>query len=400
MEPLCSTSRRSSDGKEFAQIGRMKTVILDTNVLLADPGSLLGFPDAHVVIPETVLGELDKLKTSRVDPDLRFRGREVSRILFDLSEQGSLIGGVDLPDGGRLSVVPLDAEGQLPDGLATRNADDRILAVAYQLTHKVGADKATLITNDLNMLLKAQTYGVPVERYGDGTEASFTRRYIVRPFQRYKIPLGILAISLAVFAAIVVVAVYYGPGRQSARTAAVPQEFKQLLSAQQRSALDYLTTLQGNPNDTESLRGMGDYYYDLREQSSNVRFALQAVEYYERYLKLQPDDPNVRTDLAVEYFYTGQTDKAIKQTAQVVDQSPRHLQANYWLGIFYWQAERHDYEAAAAQLKRVMELTEKDADQHAMFQQAQLALAQVAKDAETAGTPLPSVTETPTGGFQ
>ena len=114
----------------------MKTVVLDTNVLLADPGSLLGFPDADVVIPETVLGELDKLKTSRVDPDLRFRGREVSRILFDLSEQGSLIDGVDLPDGGRLRVAPLDSEGQLPEGLATRNADDRILAVAYQLTHK------------------------------------------------------------------------------------------------------------------------------------------------------------------------------------------------------------------------------------------------------------------------
>lgn len=379
----------------------MKTVILDTNVLLADPGCLLGFPNAHVVIPETVLGELDKLKTSRVDPDLRFRGREVSRILFDLSEQGSLIDGVDLPDGGRLSVAPLDIESQLPEGLATRNADDRILAVAYQHTRKVGAEDVTLITNDLNMLLKAQTFGVPVERYGDGTEASFARRYIVRPFQRYKIPLGILGISLAVFAAIIVVAVYYGPGRSTGVRTSVPQEFKELLSVQQRSALDYLTTLQSNPNDKESLRGMGDFYYDLRDQTNNVRFALQAVAYYERYLKLEPVDPNVRTDLAVEYFYSGQTDKAIKETAGVVSQNARHLQANYWLGIFYWQAERHDYAAAAAQLQRVLELTQDDANQHALFQQAQLALAQVVKDAEAAGKPLPpSTIETPPGGFQ
>ena len=63
-----------------------KIVVLDTNVLLADPNSVLSFPRAEVVIPETVLGELDKLKTARVDPDLRFRGREVSRILFELSE--------------------------------------------------------------------------------------------------------------------------------------------------------------------------------------------------------------------------------------------------------------------------------------------------------------------------
>ena len=55
-----------------------RIVVLDTNVLLADPGVLMSYPDAEIVIPETVLGELDKLKTSRVDPDLRFRGREVA----------------------------------------------------------------------------------------------------------------------------------------------------------------------------------------------------------------------------------------------------------------------------------------------------------------------------------
>ena len=376
----------------------MRTVVLDTNVLLADPGALLGFPDAEVVIPETVLGELDKLKTSRVDADLRFRGREVSRILFDLSEQGGLIDGVELPDGGTLRVAPVDADAPLPEGLTTRNPDDRILAVAIQVAQKNG-DDTTLVTNDLNMLLKAQTYGVLVERYGDGLEGSFGRRYIVRPFQRYKIPLGILAVAVAVFAAIVVVA-FYGPGRSATRQATIPVEFKELLSASQRQALDYLTTLQTNTNDEDALRGMGDFYYDLRDQTNNVRYALQAVGYYQRYLKLQPEDPNVRTDLAVEYFYTGQTDKAIKETAEVIAQNPRHLQANYWLGVFYWQAERRDYAAAATQMQRVIELTKDDPNQHALYQQAALALAQIRKDAAAAGKPLPSDTTTPTGGFQ
>ncbi len=376
----------------------MRTVVLDTNVLLADPGALLGFPDAEVVIPETVLGELDKLKTSRVDADLRFRGREVSRILFDLSEQGGLIDGVELPDGGTLRVAPVDADAPLPEGLTTRNPDDRILAVAIQVAQKNG-DDTTLVTNDLNMLLKAQTYGVLVERYGDGREGSFGRRYIVRPFQRYKIPLGILAVAVAVFAAIVVVA-FYGPGRAQSPRGDVPVEFKELLNSAQRQALDYLTTLETNPNEEAALRGMGDYYYDLREQTNNVRFALQAISYYERYLKLEPGDPGVRTDLAVEYFRTGQTDKAIKETAEVVAKDSRHLQANYWLGIFYWQAERHDYATAAAQMQRVIELTQNDPNQHAMFQQAQLALEQIKKDAAAAGKPLSSEGTTPTGGFQ
>ncbi len=376
----------------------MRNVVLDTNVLLADPGSLLGFPDAEVVIPETVLSELDKLKTSRVDPDLRFRGREVSRILFDLSEQGGLIEGVDLPDGGRLRVAPVDTEAALPEGLSTRNPDDRILAVAVQVAQKNGPD-TTLVTNDLNMLLKAQTYGVNVERHSEGPDGGFGRRYIVRPFQRYKIPLGILAVSLAVFAAILIIA-FYGPGRPASGQTSTPAEFKDLLSVAQRQALDNLTTLQSNPNDQGALRSMGDFYYDLREQSNNVRYALQAITYYERYLKLQPDDPNVRTDLAVECFYAGQTDQAITQTAQVVSRNPNHLQANYWLGIFYWQTQRHDFAAAATQMEHVINLTKSDANQHALNQQATLALEQIKKDAAAAGTPLPSGEPTTTEGFQ
>ena len=376
----------------------MRTVVLDTNVLLADPGCLLGFPNAEVVIPETVLVELDKLKTSRVDPELRFRGREVSRILFDLSEQGSLIDGVDLPDGGRLRVMPLDADLAIPEGLSTRNSDDRILAVAVQVAQRNG-ENTTLITNDLNMLLKAQTYGVTVERHGEGLEGSFARRYIVRPFQRYKIPLGILAVALAVFAAILVIA-FYGPGSNATTQAPVPNEFRDLLSTAQRQALDNLTSLQSNPNDENALKGMGDFYYDLAEQTDNVRYALQAIGYYERYLRLQPDDPNARTDLAVDYFRSGQTDKAITETAQVIAQNPRHLQANYWLGIFYWQAQRHDFKAAAAQMLRVLELTKNDSNQHALYQQASLAFDAIRKDAIAAGKPLPSTMSTSTEGLQ
>ena len=186
-----------------------KIIVLDTNVLLADPQALLSFPRAEVVIPETVLGELDKLKTARVDPDLRFRGREVSRLIFEFSEGGSLTEGVDLPEGGRLRVVPFDSDVKLPEGVSSRNADDRILAIAYQVAEHAGPDAdVTLVTNDLNMLLKAQTLGIPVERHGLGEEGGWTRRYIVRPFQRYRIPLGILALALAVFAGVVIVSIY------------------------------------------------------------------------------------------------------------------------------------------------------------------------------------------------
>jgi PhoH-like ATPase len=68
----------------------VRTVVIDTNVLLSQPDVVNTFHDADVVIPEMVLSEIDKLKTARVDPELRYKGRQISRILFELSEVGSL----------------------------------------------------------------------------------------------------------------------------------------------------------------------------------------------------------------------------------------------------------------------------------------------------------------------
>jgi tetratricopeptide (TPR) repeat protein len=381
----------------------MKIYVLDTNVLLADPGVLLSFPGAEVVVPETVLAELDKLKTSRVDPDLRFRGREVSRVLFDLSEQGSLTEGVPLPDGGTLR-VSTDENG-MPEGLSSRNADDRILAVAYRVNEQASAqDEVRLITNDLNMLLKAQTLGVPVARHGEGLEASFTRRYIVRPFQRYRVPLGILAIALAVFAAIVFLVLW---GENRTTTASLPPEFKNLLSTPQQTALDYLTRLENNPNDTASLIGMANFYYDQNRQAqaagdagSASTFALQGLRYYEKYLALNPGDLDARADYASLLFYNGQSDHAIQEAQRVLADDPNNINALFNLGIFYWQSNRQDLQQAAAQFRKVMGLVKNDSTQHGVYNQAGLNLEAIRKAAATKGITIDATGTLPSGGTQ
>ena len=370
----------------------MRTVVLDTNVLLADPGSVLGFDDGEVIIPETVLGELDKLKTSRVDPDLRFRGREVSRLLFDLSEQGSLVDGVDLPDGGRLRVVPFESDADLPDGLSARNADDRILAVAFQVSHDKSSS-VTMITNDLNMLLKAQSLGIAVERYGDGVEGGFAKRYIIRPFQRYRVPLGILAVSLAVFAAVLLVAVY-GSRITTSGSGSVPEEFQQLLTPELRGLLEDFQALERDPNDAQALLDVANYYYELREQTGDPRYSRQAIAYYNRYLKIQPEDLNARTDLAIELYLSGQTDQAIQEVNRALEREPNHINANFNLGIFYWKGRR-EFQAADAQFTKVIELTAGSTSQaeHSVQQQALSARTQMRTEADAAGAPL-SIPET------
>jgi cytochrome c-type biogenesis protein CcmH/NrfG/rRNA-processing protein FCF1 len=364
-----------------------KTFIIDTNVLLADPNVILSFPHADVVIPETVLGELDKLKTARVDPDLRFRGREISRLLFELSEGGSLIEGVELPDGGRLRVAPFDVEGKLPDGYSSRQADDRILATAYQVWSVASPDEeVTLITNDLNMLLKAQTLGVPVRRYGDGVEASFSRRYIIRPFQRYKVPIGILATSVAVFLAIIAVATY--TQSHDSRSTDLPAEFKALLGPTQLTAYDAIVTLQKEPNNPEALLSMANFYYGLAAETYSTnraavfQYSAPGIRYYERYLRLSPNDNDARADLGTMLFYSGQTDRAIQEVGTVLEKDPNHVNANYNLGIIYWQARR-DLKAAEEQMQKVIDLTKNDAQRHPTLQQAQLILREIRQDASS-----------------
>lgn len=361
-----------------------KVVILDTNVLLSDPNAVLGFPDAEVIIPETVLGELDKLKTARVDPDLRFRGREVSRILFELGEEGSLVEGVALPDGGTLRVVVLDPELQLPDGLNARQSDDRILATALQVCQTRPECDVMLVTNDLNMLLKAQTLGIPVRRHGEGVEGGFARRYIIRPFQRYRVPITILAIAIAVFAAILVIVFWMRP--QQPTIAALPAEFQQLLSDDQRDALNALITLQTDPNNSEALLTMGNFYYNYTEQAraandraGQIRWAQPGIRYYQRYLRTNEGDLEARADYATLLFYSGLTDRAIQEIGKVLERDPNHLNANYNLGVVLLNGRR-DLEGARRQFEKVVELVGTDPDRHGIRIQAQALIEQIDRE--------------------
>lgn len=361
----------------------MRTVVLDTNVLLSDPQVLLSFPDAEVIIPETVLSEIDKIKTSRVDPDLRFRGREVSRMIFEFSEGASLLEGVDLPDGGRLRVVPLDSEAEMPEGLSARNADDRILAVAQQICAS-GCEDLTLVTNDLNMLLKAQTLGVKVERRAE-LEGGAAKR-AVRWLQRYRVPITILAIALAVFAGVVALSLYVS-NLSTGTSARVPVEFRDSLTSDYRNLLDGLTTLETKPDDLEALKLVADAYYNLHNQTGNITFAQKAIDRYEQYLRQRPDDGDVRTDMASLYFTLGSTDQAIQEVTTVLADNPDHIEANFNLGIFYWQSSRNDYANGAKQMMRVIDLASQSSDPHTQLiaTNARTLLAQIKAEADAAG---------------
>jgi hypothetical protein len=362
----------------------VRTVVIDTNVLLSQPEVVNGFQDADVVIPETVLSEIDKLKTARVDPDLRYKGRQISRILFDLSERGSLHEGVGLPGGGDLRIVGLTDEKNLPEGLSGRNADDRILAVALQ--ERSAGSEVTLVTNDLNMLLKAQTFGLDVERVE--TDEGFARRFLMRPFQRYRGVLTVLGISLAVFAAAIYLAVFspYAPSRQATGISALPPEFVEQLSVDQQQVLNYLFRLEGDPKDLEAQKAVAILYDSMSQQ--NTAFIPYAIQHWEKVVELTPNDTAARTDLATLYFRSGSIDRAIAAVSTVLRQDPNHVNANFNLGIFYMNTKPKQYQKAANQFVKVVKVARDNPEQAGAAQRAQTMLDQIKKEAATAGQPI------------
>lgn len=137
-----------------------KTFVLDTNVLLHDPDCLFVFEDNKVVIPMTVIEELDGLK--RFNDELGRNSRLISRKLDMLRLKGNIIEGVKLDNGGIIK-IEFDWDKELPSHFIENKADHRILAVALHLKKK--GEKVIFITKDINLRIKAEALGIVTQDY-------------------------------------------------------------------------------------------------------------------------------------------------------------------------------------------------------------------------------------------
>jgi len=157
-----------------------KHYILDTNVLIHDPGSPFQFQDNFVWIPVEVFEELDRFKS-----ESSTRGANAREVHRRLSERfmnpSDMQAGVKLENGGTLRVCINPTARFNDDGWhlvsdsprfqALRDLfadltlpDNRILAAACGVAD---AEKGhvILVTKDLNMMLKARALGLESEDY-------------------------------------------------------------------------------------------------------------------------------------------------------------------------------------------------------------------------------------------
>ena len=141
-----------------------KTFVLDTSVLLADPGALARFAEHEVVVPIAVIGELE---TKRDHPELGYFARAALRSLDDIRlKYGRLDQAIQInPEGGTLSVELNHTDlSSMPHGfLRDGTNDSRILAIAKNLMSD-GKD-VVLVTKDLPLRVKASSVGVEAQEY-------------------------------------------------------------------------------------------------------------------------------------------------------------------------------------------------------------------------------------------
>jgi PhoH-like ATPase len=139
----------------------MTTFVLDTSVLLSDPGAIGRFDEHDVVLPLVVISELEG---KRDHPELGWFARQSLRLLDDLRiKHGRLDDPIPVAAGTvRVELNHVDTSA-LPAGFRGDSGDCRILAVAANLAAE-GVD-VVLVSKDLPLRVKAASIGLTAQEY-------------------------------------------------------------------------------------------------------------------------------------------------------------------------------------------------------------------------------------------
>ena len=140
----------------------MKTFVLDTNVLLHDPESITKFPKSKIVIPLTVLEELDKMK--RLHNELGKNARAVFRFLDALAIQGEgdLHNGVKMENDSTIRIYILPKKDHHHE-LNLDIQDNRIIMAGYYLQQN--GETVVFVSKDFAARIKAEVLGIEAEDY-------------------------------------------------------------------------------------------------------------------------------------------------------------------------------------------------------------------------------------------
>ena len=139
-----------------------KIFVLDTNVILHDSTCIHNFEDNDIVIPISVLEELDQFK--RGNEQIHFNAREFLRQLDELSI-GSLHNENNNGNGKIRIVINHNWHPNVKEVFSEDSADNRIINCAYKIQNENPERTVVLVSKDTNMRLKSRSLSLKSEDY-------------------------------------------------------------------------------------------------------------------------------------------------------------------------------------------------------------------------------------------
>ncbi len=143
-----------------------KTFVLDTNVFLHDANALLSFDEHDIVIPITVIEEMDHFK--RGNQVINLHAREFARMLDSITGDAIFNGGHPLgPGKGKVRIgISRGIAPEIRQMFQEDNPDHRILSTAFEISRDAKSKKTViLVSKDVNLRVKAKALGIPAEDY-------------------------------------------------------------------------------------------------------------------------------------------------------------------------------------------------------------------------------------------
>jgi len=142
-----------------------KIFVLDTNVILHDSSCIYNFQEHDIVVPITVLEELDQFKIG--NQTINFQAREFARTLDSMSGAKLFNNGVKIGPGQGKIMIRLAREfhPDLARNFANNIPDHHILNIAYHLSVETKDRQVILVSKDVNLRMKAKALGLKAEDY-------------------------------------------------------------------------------------------------------------------------------------------------------------------------------------------------------------------------------------------
>jgi PhoH-like ATPase len=142
-----------------------KIFILDTNVILHDASCIHQFKENDIVIPITVIEELDHFK--RGSQVINLNAREFARTLDTMTGSALFNGGISLGKGrGKVRIaLTRGLNDEIREIFRDDNPDHRILSTALEVYRADKKRSVILVSKDVNLRMKAKALGLPAEDY-------------------------------------------------------------------------------------------------------------------------------------------------------------------------------------------------------------------------------------------